>query len=330
MLDGVMKRRGLACVAFSLALALQAGASRGDETPAAQAERLFNEGNRLADRGDFSGACSRYEASTRLDPAIGTQFNLADCNEHLGRLATALALFRSVENVAKLAGKTERQSSARARADALEKTVPRLRVTLSKEASVPGVEVACDDKALAAEDLGRALPFDPGSHSVTARAPGRQAWVRRVDLPVGQGVDVVVPELVAVFAQLSSAPASPPDRPRIGPWQTLGIGAAAAGVAGIAVGAIAGIGAVNRTNALKTACGGSLGHCGQVAGSEDDAVAAARSWATASTVGFVAGGALLATGAAIYLWGPRSPLGSFTVAPSAIGSGAGTTLVGVW
>jgi outer membrane protein assembly factor BamD (BamD/ComL family) len=74
-----MNLRGAAVTLLVLAASSPSSEARADETPAHAAERLFNEGNALADVGNFAAACERYSESNRLEPAIGTQFNLADC-----------------------------------------------------------------------------------------------------------------------------------------------------------------------------------------------------------------------------------------------------------
>ena len=59
------------------------------EDSVAVAEHLFQEARVLVERGDYAAACPKLEASQKLEPAVGTQFNLADCYEHVGRTASA-------------------------------------------------------------------------------------------------------------------------------------------------------------------------------------------------------------------------------------------------
>jgi hypothetical protein len=166
------------------------------------ADRLFHEATQLEDAGNYAAACPRLEQSNALDPAIGTQFNLADCYEHTGYLAHAFTLFRSVEGIAKAAGKEQRELSARQRADALEARVPRLRLELAPGANVPGLQVRRDDTAIAPEDLHSRLPLDPGTHVVSASAPGHVSWSTSVQATSGTQVNVVIPRL----AESAAAP----------------------------------------------------------------------------------------------------------------------------
>src|SRR5258706_12849365 len=87
-------------LAFSMLLGLvplaAAPPARAEGSDPAAAEVLFRQGRALADKGDYQGACAKFRESGRLDPAIGTTFNIADCDERLGHLAQAWTLFGEV------------------------------------------------------------------------------------------------------------------------------------------------------------------------------------------------------------------------------------------
>src|SRR5579871_2746595 len=69
--------------------ALSATPARADERDPTAAESLFRSARAAVDRGDYATACPQFAESQRLDPAPGTLMNLADCEEHLGRVASA-------------------------------------------------------------------------------------------------------------------------------------------------------------------------------------------------------------------------------------------------
>ena len=87
-----MQRRLVSC-AIALLLTTSAKARADDATTA---DKLFEEANALAAVGRYAEACPKLAESQRIEPAVGTQFNLADCHEHLGQTATAFALFSEV------------------------------------------------------------------------------------------------------------------------------------------------------------------------------------------------------------------------------------------
>src|SRR5882672_5018849 len=115
-----------------IVLALTTAAMLGATTAGAQsrdpaaAEALFREGRAAAQRGEWETACPKLRESQRLDPAAGTLLNLADCEQHRGKVATAWQLFRQV--VESLPESDERVPLAKHRAADLEKRLPHLTI----------------------------------------------------------------------------------------------------------------------------------------------------------------------------------------------------------
>ena len=107
-------RRATALVRLLLLLvgALLPAALRAAEVDEAAARVLFMEGRKLAASGDYPAACTKFEASYQLDPGIGTNFNLADCYEHTGRIASAWARFLDVAAATRVANQPERERVA--------------------------------------------------------------------------------------------------------------------------------------------------------------------------------------------------------------------------
>src|SRR5262249_43347029 len=60
------------------------------------AEKAFEEGRDLFRAGKYADACVRFEQSEQLDPQMGTLFNLAQCDEKIGKLASAIVAYREV------------------------------------------------------------------------------------------------------------------------------------------------------------------------------------------------------------------------------------------
>src|ERR1044071_5690414 len=98
----------------ALAAGRSAAAARGEAQPAsppdvAAAQALFEQGRALMARERPEDACPKFEESQRLDPALGTEFNLASCYEKLGKLASAYALFTEVAATAHSTGQRQRE-----------------------------------------------------------------------------------------------------------------------------------------------------------------------------------------------------------------------------
>lgn len=191
------------------------------ESEKARATNLFNEGRELMDAGDYAGACSKFEQSQKARPGIGTLYNLADCKEKLGFTATAYKLFVDVADRTKAALQTDREEKARERVKSLEPRLMRLRLSIPKGGKVMSVKV--DNVLVPEDDYNKALPYDPGEHTIeatTARDEG-EPFTEEIELSEeGKTVTVAVP--VAPGAKM---------KPRVGMIVgggiTMGVGALA-------------------------------------------------------------------------------------------------------
>ena len=162
-----------------------------------KAGELFSEGRKLVEAGDYKQACPKFEQSASLNLGIGVQFNLADCWEHIGRTASAQALFQGVAASARAAGQAERAQVAQARADALE---PRLvRLLIDVKASDPSLVIRRNRIIVEQKAWGAATALDAGDYTIEATATGKKPWSTRVIVPASASevVSVVVPPLDA-------------------------------------------------------------------------------------------------------------------------------------
>ena len=171
-----------------------AGSARADDKAAA--EVLFDEAKALVGKGDYIDACPKFEASVRLDPtALGAHINMADCNEHIGKLASAWAEYREVEEQAHARGDAKREQYAHDHALALSSHLIRLQVQAPK---ITGLVVRRDGEDITAS-VGVPVPVDPGKHVIAASAPGRIEWATSADASEeGKVLSVTIPELEKV------------------------------------------------------------------------------------------------------------------------------------
>lgn len=262
---------------------------------AASAEALFVQGRAAADKGDHATACAKFAESNRLDPAPGTVFNLGDCSEKLGKLATAWQYFREVAQ--RLPANDERVAIAVARAAKLERRVPKLTVRLATTAPA-GTVVSRDGNDLGAASLGVALPLDPGEHRVEVRAPGHAVSTTTLSLAEGAeravDVDVGPPDALVVGAA-PRAPAGGGGRRTAG-WVAVGVG----GVA-FTVGAITGVMVLGKKSTVDANCDADR-RCNQQGA---DAADAGRSLGAVSGAGLVLGVVGLGVGGYLLATTPR-------------------------
>jgi tetratricopeptide (TPR) repeat protein len=172
----------------------RSAAASSDASKSAGAKELFKEGRKLAEKGDYQGACSKFEQSLELEDGIGTRFNLADCYEHLGRTATAYEMFVEVAESSRKQGQTQREGVAQSRAEALAGKLARLLIQVEPQERV--IQIRRDGEKLDSASLGSPVALDPGTYELSASAPGLEEWTSKVELPPGPiVVQVNVPKL---------------------------------------------------------------------------------------------------------------------------------------
>jgi serine/threonine-protein kinase len=280
--------------------------ARADSGDVATAERLFQEAIRHVEGGDYKDACPKFAESQRLDPALGTKFNLADCYEHVGRTASAWKLFSEVAEAAHAAGKSTREREARHRIELLEPALPRLRIEVQTPTS--GLEIVRDDVRVPNAEWGAAVPLDPGTYTIVARAPGRMPWSQQVVMRASSTIRVDIPSLTEDPSHAgapsnqptpTAAPQPESDNGRTRKW--VGGSIAGAGIVGLGIGTAYGFLSLSRHDRAVSLC--DPDRCTSAEGSAmwHDATTAGN----VSTVALVSGGIALAAGAIIWLTTPK-------------------------
>jgi len=293
-------RLGAAVVAALLASPTRATAQSPATAPAtsddnrAAAQVLFDQGRELMKSEQFDEACGKFAESMRLDRAIGTQLNLANCFEKIGKTASAWINFVEAKTRASKAGQQRRADIAAERADALVEQLSKLKIIVPFE--IAGLVIKRDGEQVGRAQWGNEMPVDPGTHEIVASAPNKLTWRRKVKVKDGADhVELRIGELVD-----APKPPPPPDTGGSGGGGQLAAGVAvgALGLAGIGVGTAFGILAMNKQDE-------SLQHCpvdDNICTPEGVALRGdAFTFAHVSTTGFVVGGVGLAVGAVLLL-----------------------------
>jgi hypothetical protein len=156
-------------LAWGLALTLICAGAKAQTSDSAVARAHLQQGYTLKQQGKCDAAIPHFEESSRLDRQPKALLNLADCEEKLGRLASALSHSVEARDLAQAQRLVPLQKLAEQRRQALEKRVPRLVVRLGKDAP-EGTTILRDGLELGAVSLNTPLPADPGKHVVVARS----------------------------------------------------------------------------------------------------------------------------------------------------------------
>jgi hypothetical protein len=312
-------KRALGFLAAASSMMVMNGVCRADsQDDKAAAQAAFDMGRKLVLAGNFNDACPKFEESEKLDPGLGTMLFLADCYEKTGKTASAWGQFREAEAVA-LKQSDAREKVAHDRAQALEPRLSKIVVQVDPDKRIDGLHVTRDRV-----DIGKGLwnvpfPIDPGDHDIGATAPGRRAWAEHVQItPNGSTVTVVVPALLDDPDSVAAAnppilPAKsnpgdqgpPPEKPTSNgdTQRILGVAAAGVGVVSAVAGIFFGLHASARLDESNSDGRCRAGNFCTPIGIDDRSDAgSAAAW---SDVTFIAGGVLIAGGAALFFTAPH-------------------------
>ena len=266
------------------------------------ADDAFEHGRTLLGEKKYAEACAAFEQSLALDFQFGTLYNIATCDEQIGKLASALRAYR------KLARDDVNPSRKQSSADAAAKLAPRVpRLVVAVVGRPAGLHVQLDGN-LVDDELSVEIPVDLGEHVIAGSAPGKADQQRRVVVHEPgelQKVELTYTERAPVQDAQGSSRATA--------GKVMVIGGGAVLVAGLVVGGLA-------LSAWHTARD-------EAATDVDQAnadVHHVQTLGNISTVCVVVGAVAVAAG--LYLW--RSGSGSVAVSPQIGSDSAGAMLLG--
>lgn len=241
--------RRLFVIVASVVTLTCASAAAAAEDP----EQLFSEGNTLMDQGKYEEALTRFERAQKIDPGVGTQFNIAVCNQKLGRLAVAYQNFVEVQRLAHAAGKTQREEAAKQK---LTELLPKLSTFVITSRDPGDVIVKLDGQILPKASWAF-VPVDAGTHHIEASAPNRKSFTLDVAAPAaGQHTDVEVPVLLAAEGKTVTVTKETTNTKR-----TVGYVVGGVGLVGLAAAGVTGLMILDAKSTADKHCPGSDHHC---------------------------------------------------------------------
>lgn len=282
-------------VAIVLALVCLAGNAAAADTPEPYVVK-FQEGRALLKENKFAEALEKFEESAGLKPASGTYLNMGDCQEHLGRYASAMVSFEQARALAAEEKKPEREKEAAERAQKLQPMVSSVTIKAPPEMKV-GI-----DNGPAEPD--KPVSVDGGTHIVHAEMKCR----RPKDLPITVGNKGDAQTVTIDPGSLDPDPACAPKKAEHGTSteRLLSYVAAGAGVVSLGVGIGFGLSASSKKGDLEDACPAYPLRCNINQKRElDDKYDSASTAATISTIGFIGAVALIGGGVVLYILSPE-------------------------
>jgi hypothetical protein len=286
--------------ACALAAAVASGTAWGQaEAEIREARELFVRAEMDEDADRWGEALDKLRQVSRVRLTAGVRFHIALCEEHLGKLAAALADYTLAENQARDEKAQDVQRLVGKQTAALAPRVPRLTVHLVPDIS--DAVVLLDGAPLGREKIGVALPVDPGEHRLETSAPNRPSSLTAitlreqddvaVDLKLSEPAPPALPSTSPAFA-LRPADARPTAPNRMAPIiaTTGAVVLAGAGVGAFLIADRQHTSAVSACAQLASASGGA---CNSLRNG-------VRAWDWAAAVAWLGTGA--SATAAIVLW----------------------------
>jgi len=236
-----MRGRSIVASALcSLALLSTVSPARADH---AEAVRLFDEGKKQRDAGEYEKALRTFERSLAEEKSIGAYFNLGIVLEQLGRYREAYDTFQIGKDLASSKG-DEREKDLREAMSKLLDTRNHIALTVPGDVkNADGVRIVVDNIEVPPKQYDGYVFRAPAQHEIVVHARGRkdmhiQAKNRQfVAVSLGEPGANPAPVVAAVPP---SGEAPPPEKPAdTGPgWPTKKVAGLVLMGAGVAAGAI--------------------------------------------------------------------------------------------
>lgn len=200
------------CGVLTASTALAQPGAEISEGDLKKAREQFGQALALQTAGDWTGALTLLKEVAAVKSTPQVRFNIALCEEKLGKLVAALGDYQLAAADARAEKAEQVAEEVEARLESLEERIPKLTVT--RGAGAEAASVVLDGVSVGDRVIGTAMPTDPGPHTVEATAPGMKAFRRSVRLDEQQS-EVVELTLEPATALTRATP--PPVSPRPAP-----------------------------------------------------------------------------------------------------------------
>lgn len=287
-----MTRRSLAALVLSLTFFASNSWAADDEPYIAK----FKEGRKLLTENKFAEALEKFQESAALKSASGTFLNMGDCQEHLGRYASALSSFEQARALAAEEKKPDREKEAAERAQKLQGMISSVTIK-----APPDVKIAIDGGPA---EPGKPVHVDGGQHVVHAELKCKRP--KDIPITIADKSDAQTVAIDVDAMDPDPACASKPVEQGMSTERLLSYVAGGAGVVALGFGIGFGISAAGKKSDLVDACPEYPLRCNINKKHDLDAqYDSASTAATISTIGFVGAIVLIGGGVALYILSPE-------------------------
>jgi hypothetical protein len=265
----------------------------------------------LQTAGDWAGALTLLKDVAAVKSTPQVRFNMALCEEKLGKLVAALGDYELAAADARAEKADQVAEEVEGRLESLRQRIPKL--TVKRGSGAESAAVVVDGVSIGEQVIGTPMPTDPGPHTVEATAPGFKPFRKSVRLAEQQSESIEVmlePEPVAPPTGGGAGTVRPgPGRSPVYGYVIGGIGIASLGASGVFFALRAG-----KISDLDKVCPPPERQCPSHAQQTD--IDAGKMYTTLANVTLAVGAAAVAGGLVLVLTSGPSNEGSVALAPA--------------
>jgi len=282
-----------------------------------RARDQFSQALSLQTGGDWAGALALLKEVAAVKPTPQVRFNIALCEERLGRLVAALGDYELAASDAQAEKSDQVRQEVDSRLESLKARVPRIVVQRGENAD--SATISLDGVSLGDSVLNVPLPADPGPHVVEATALGF--------LPFKQSFRVAEQQTATIQVKLDAQPSKPePLAPTQYRPASTALRSAGFVIGGVGIASLIGSGAMfylrhTSITDLDKQCGPNRMSCPATSQNTMDR---GQLYTTLGDVTLIAGAVGLGLGATLVIVGSHSSeQASLALAPGAAGANVG-------
>lgn len=272
------------------------------------AREQFGQALALQTAGDWAGALTLLKEVAAVKSTPQVRFNMALCEERLGKLVAALGDYELAAADARAEKADQVAEEVERRLEALRQRIPR--ITVNRGSGAEAAIISLDGVSLGDQVIGTPMPTDPGPHTVEARSPGFKPFRQSLRLAEQQSeeLEIVLEPEPAPPPEVRPAPPPPlRGRSRVYGYVVGGVGVASLATAGVFLGLRHG-----KISDLDKACPDR--QCPSSAQQSD--IDTGKLYNTVANVTLVVGAVALATGVVLVLTGGPTTASSVALAPA--------------
>lgn len=278
------------------------GPAAADNEALKRAREQFGQALALQTGGDWAGALALLKEVAAVKPTPQVRFNIALCEERLGRLVAALGDYELAGADAQAEKADRVRQEVDSRLESLRARVPR--VVVERGEGAESATISLDGVSLGDSVVNTPLPVDPGPHTVEATSPRF--------LPFKQAFRVAEMETATIQIKLSPVPKAAPVEPAApSPAKPPAQGVRTAGfiVGGFGLASLLTSGAMfylrqNTISDLDQQCGAARSACPP---SSKDTADRGKLYTALGNATLVTGAVALGIGATLVIVGGRAP-----------------------